>query len=146
MLKRFVPARPASMIKHAMPGNPLTFQSLTCATTDLDRDKASRLPYMQLIGSLLYLSTMTRPDIAYHMSILCCLMHDPTPVAYIAAIDLLLYVSTSNLTMHFPGVVQAPSGIDPSMRGASSHPVASSPSPTRRGGDRITMGSTCSAS
>ena len=43
-------------------------------------------------------------------------MHDPTPVAYYAAIDLLLYVSTSNLTMHFPGVVQAPSGLDPSMR------------------------------
>jgi len=116
LLERFVPARPASMIKHAMPCNPLTFQSLTCATTDLDRDKASRLPYMQLIGSLLYLSTMTRPDIAYHMSILCSLMHDPTPVAYYAAIDLLLYVSTSNLTMHFPGVVQAPSGLDPSMR------------------------------
>ena len=43
-------------------------------------------------------------------------MHDPTPIAYYAAIDLLLYVSTSNLSMHFPGVVQAPSGLDPSMR------------------------------
>ena len=115
LLERFVPARPASMIKHAMPCNPLTFQSLTCATTDQDRDKASRLPYMQLIGSLLYLSTMTRPDIAYHMSILCSFMHDPTPNAYHAAIDLLLYVSTSNLTMHFPGVVKALSGIDPNL-------------------------------
>ena len=42
-------------------------------------------------------------------------MHDPTPNAYYAAIDLLLYVLTSSLTMHFPGLVQAPSGIDPSM-------------------------------
>lgn len=55
LLKRFVPAPPASigMLKHAMPWNPLTLQSLTCASTDLDRDKASRVPYMQLIGSLL---------------------------------------------------------------------------------------------
>jgi len=118
LIERFVPARPASMIKHAMPCNPLTFQSLACATTDLERDKASRVPYMHLIGSLLYLSTMTRPDIAYHMSVLCSLMHDPTTVAYHAAIDLLLYVSASSLTLHFPGVAKAPSGVDPAL-GAS---------------------------
>ena len=115
LLERFVPTRPASMIKHAMPCNPLTFQSLTCAKNDLERDKASRLPYLQLIGSLLYLSTMTRPDIAYHMSVLCSLMHDPTPQAYYAAVDLLLYVSNSSLKLHFPGLSKAPSGINPSI-------------------------------
>ena len=103
------------MIRHAMPCNPLTFQSLACASSDIDRDKASRLPYMQLIGSLLYLSTMTRPDIAYHMSILCSFMHDPTPTAYHAAIDLLLYVSASSLTLHFPGSPKVLSGIDSSL-------------------------------
>ena len=96
-----------------MPCNPITFQSLTCASTDVDRDKAARLPYMQLIGSL-YLSTMTRPDIAYHMSVLCSFMHDPTPAAYYAAIDL-LYVSASSLSLHFPGVAKALSGIDPTL-------------------------------
>jgi len=115
LLERFAPARPSSMIRHAMPCNPLTFQSLTCASNDVDRDKASRLPYMQLIGSLLYLSTMTRPDIAYHMSVLCSFMHDPTPAAHHAAIDLLLYVSASSLTLHFPGLCKALSGIDPSL-------------------------------
>ena len=64
LLDRFAPAHPSSMIRHALPCNPRTFQSLACATSDIDRDKASRLPYMQLIGPLLYLSTMTRPDIA----------------------------------------------------------------------------------
>ena len=135
LLEKFVPTRPASMIKHAMPCNPLSFQSLTCAKTDLERDKASRLPYLQLIGSLLYLSTMTRPDIAYHMSVLCSLMHDPTPLAYYAAIDLLLYVSNSSLTLHFPGLSKAPSGIDPSMResiSASGGLVAFSDSTWRR--------------
>jgi hypothetical protein len=115
LVERFVPTRPASVLKHAMPCNPLTFQSLACAKTDLERDKASRLPYLQLIGSLLYLSTMTRPDIAYHMSVLCSLMHDPTTDAYYAAVDLLLYVSNSALVLHFPGTSKAPSGIDPSL-------------------------------
>ena len=67
---------------------------------------------MQLIGSLLYLSAMTRPDIAYHMSLWCSFMHDPTPLAYYVAIDLLLYVSASCLTLHFPGIAKARSGID----------------------------------
>ena len=60
------------------PCDPIAFQKLKPADNDLDRDRASRLPYLQLIGSLLYLSTMTRPDIAYHMSVLCSLMHDHT--------------------------------------------------------------------
>ena len=135
LIERFVPTRPASVIKHAMPCNPLTFQSLTCAKTELERDKASRLPYLQLIGSLLYLSTMTRPDIAYHMSVLCSLMHDPTTTAYYAAIDLLLYISNSALTLHFPGTSKAPSGLDRSMResiSASGGLVAFSDSTWRR--------------
>ena len=34
LLERFVPARPVIMIKHAMPCNPITFQSLACASSD----------------------------------------------------------------------------------------------------------------
>ena len=44
LLERFAPARPTSMIRHAMPCNPLTFQYLACANSDVERDKASRLP------------------------------------------------------------------------------------------------------
>ena len=112
MLERFVPTNPGSVIKHCMPCNPLTFQKLSTATTDEERDKAARLPYLQLVGSLLYL-TMTRPDISYHMSILCSYMHDPSPACYYAAIDLLLYVKYSkHLTLHFTGSMQPPSSID----------------------------------
>ena len=98
--------------KRSYPCKPHTFQKLRPAETDLEREKASRLPYLQLIGSLLYLSTMTRPDIAYHMSILCSLMHDPTKEAYEAALDFLMYIhTTSHLHISFTGSRDPPLGV-----------------------------------
>ena len=98
--------------KRANPCKPGVFQKLRPAQTDLEREKASRLPYLQLIGSLLYLSCMTRPDIAYHMAILCSMMHDPTVLAYSAALDLLAYVAhTSHSHLTFTGSCACPEGI-----------------------------------
>ena len=116
MMERFVPMQSASAIKHAMPCDPLTFQKLGTAADEHERAKAKRLPCLQLIGSLIYLSTMTRPDIAYYMSVLCSFMHDPSPDCYYAAIDLLLYVvNTKHKHIHFTGSVKTPAGMDPSM-------------------------------
>ena len=116
MIERFVPMTKSSVIKHSAPCNPISFQELSTAANDADRDKAKRLPYLQLIGSLLYLSTMTRPDIAYHMSILCSFMHDPSPACYHAAIDLLLYVvQTRDQSLNFSGSTRVPGGVDSSM-------------------------------
>ena len=96
-----------------MPCNPLTFQSLTGARTDEERDKVSKLPYLELIGSLLYLSTMTRPDISYHMSVLCQFMHDPSTQCYDAALDLLLYVHhTRHYFLKYDGSCKAPRGLE----------------------------------
>ena len=74
MLDKFVPSHKLNAIKHAMPCNPATFAKLTGAKSDEERARMRELPYMQLIGSLLYLSCMSRPDIAFHMSILCSFM------------------------------------------------------------------------
>ena len=116
MIERFVPMTKSSVIKHSAPCNPITFQALTTATTDAERDQAWRLPYLQLIGSLLYLSTMTRPDIAYHLSILCSFMHYPSPACYHAAIDLLLYiVTTRDRSLNFSGSAKVPAGVDSRM-------------------------------
>ena len=52
----------AQLVKHSMPCNPLTFQKLSTAKDDKERDKMRDLNYLQLIGSLLYL-TNTRPDV-----------------------------------------------------------------------------------
>ena len=91
---------------------PNSFQSLTCARSEIEREKAKKLPYLELIGSLLYLSTMTRPDIAYHMSVLCQFMHDPSPPCYDAALDLLMYVlHTRHYFLRYDGSSEAPSGL-----------------------------------
>ena len=116
LLEKFLPVLPTSLIKHAMPCNDSTFQRLSTAKNDKEREKAKALPYLQLIGSLLYLSTMTRPDLAYYLSVLCSFMHDPSPACYYAAIDVLLYVyATRNLSLHFPGSVKPPLGVDPKL-------------------------------
>ena len=118
LVERFIPAKTPSKYFHAhsMPCQPESFQRLTTAQSDDERDHMLHKPYLQLIGSLLYLSTMTRPDIAYHMSVLCSVMHDPSPESYYAAIDLLLYVSkTCDYTFTFSGRVDPPSALESSL-------------------------------
>ena len=113
LLDRFCPAKKATLQKRATPcASPLSFQKLRPAANDIEREKAARLPYLQIIGSLLYLSCMTRPDIAYHMSILCSFMHDPTVEAYDAAVHLLQYIaSTTHAQITFTGSTAPPDGI-----------------------------------
>ena len=112
LIERFCPNRKPSMGKRAAPLDPTSFQKLRAAQTDLEREKAARVPYLQIIGSLLYLSCMTRPDIAYYMSVLCSFMHDPTVEAYGAALDLLLYVAhTPHSPLSFTGVNTCPEGV-----------------------------------
>ena len=95
-----------------MPWNPESFQRLAQSRDAEEAEKLSKLPYLELIGSLLYLSTMTRPDIAYHMSILCSHMHDPSVACYNAAIDLLLYVGhTRHYCLRYSGTVDPPDGL-----------------------------------
>ena len=114
MIERFVPSKESSFVKHSMPCNPLTFQQLTTAKDETERERAAKLPYLQLIGSLLYLTTMTYPELSYHMSVLCSYMHDPSPECYHAAIDLLLYVSNTRNehTFTYTGSCTVPSGVD----------------------------------
>jgi len=104
MLEKFVPGHEINAREHSHPCNPSTFIKLACASSDEEREKMKRLPYQQLIGSLLYLACMTRPDIAYHMSILCKFMQDPSMDCYTAAISLLLYTGhTKHKFLHYDG-------------------------------------------
>ena len=53
-------------VKHSKPCSPEAFARLSIAKDDNERERVSKLPYLQIIGSLLYLSTMTRPDISFY--------------------------------------------------------------------------------
>ena len=96
-----------------MPCDPERFQRLTPASSDAEKERVSKLPYLEIVGSLLYLSTMTQPDIAYHMSILCSFMHNPSVECYQAAIELLLYVgNTRHYHLRYSGSTSAPEGVE----------------------------------
>ena len=112
MVAKFIPSHSTSSRAHTSPCVPDSFQRLTKSRNPAEKDRVSKLPYLEVVGSLLYLSTMTRPDIAYHMSVLCSFMHDPSLECYNAAIDLLLYVGhTKHYHLRYNGTVAAPDGL-----------------------------------
>lgn len=108
------------MAKKFIPGNTQTrecppveiFTRLDRAKDDTERAKAKELPYLSLVGALLYAAVMSRPDIAYHASVLSKFMSDPSPDCYHAAIQLLQYLhGTRQKTLHFSGKVSVPDGL-----------------------------------
>ena len=50
------------------------------------------LPYSQLVGSLLYASCMSRPDVAYETGVLARFMQDPSFECWIAALRVAIYL------------------------------------------------------
>jgi len=71
---------------------PDNFRNLAKAVDETERVAMRKLPYLELVGSLLYISTMSRPDVAYHLSVLCRFMSDPSPDCYTQAIGVLLFL------------------------------------------------------
>ena len=61
------------------------------ATTEQQAEMQQR-PYMELVGSLLYASISTRPDIAHAVAMLCRAMQNPGPAHWIAAKRVLRYL------------------------------------------------------
>jgi len=104
MVSRFVQAKGRHSITRDIPMTPDMEKKLRVAQSDAERAKVKQLPYLQLVGSLLYLAVMTRPDIMACMSRLCNYMHDPSEDCYEAALGVLLYVSrTKDLELTFTG-------------------------------------------
>ena len=97
LVERFIPAKTPSKYFHAhsMPCQPESFQRLTTAQSDDERDHMLHKPYLQLIGSLLYLSTMTRPDIAYAVGMLSRVLGKPTEELYRDALRVLAHAQVS---------------------------------------------------
>ena len=102
LLDRFIPNSDAIAYARRVPYPPSKFKELGPAKDDEEIERVKQLPYLQLIGALLYLSTMSRPDISYHMSVLCSHMQNPSLQCYEAAQSLLLYVGkTRHLSIRY---------------------------------------------
>ena len=64
---------------------------------------------MNIVGALLFVAVMTRPDISYNTSMLAKFMSDPTPDAYNLAVNLLLYLAHNpSLKMTYNGKALVP--------------------------------------
>ena len=87
-----------------VPGQVLSSQS------DLAEDKvgdprhvdASKLPYMRLVGCLLYVMTCTRPDISFSTTVVLRFMTKPLYVHWLACLYLVRYLKgTTNVGICF---------------------------------------------
>lgn len=60
--------------------------------TDEDRKQVAKVPYREVLGSLLYLARRTRPDISLAVGILCRSSHDPTMGQWMSVLRILRYL------------------------------------------------------
>jgi len=80
----------------------LVATALAQVVSEVDPDLVKR--YQQLVGSLLYAATNTRPDVAFSVGYLCRAMSKPTPDLYLAALRVLGYLyRTKHLGLRYQG-------------------------------------------
>ncbi|KAL2239854.1 UNVERIFIED_CONTAM: Retrovirus-related Pol polyprotein from transposon TNT 1-94 [Sesamum indicum] len=73
-----------------------------CPKTTFEKDKMSKVPYSNVIGSIMFLMVCTRPDIAYAISCLSRYMSNPGPPHWEALKWLLRYLrGTDNIGINF---------------------------------------------
>jgi hypothetical protein len=72
------------------PGAPLT--DAQCPISDNEKKDMKNIPYKQLVGSLLYIARMMRPDISFAVSLLSRFMANPGRVHWEAAKRVLKYL------------------------------------------------------
>jgi hypothetical protein len=109
LLNKFIPNSDAVAFGRKIPYPVSGVKELHEASSDSEIERVKALPYLQLVGALLYLSTMTRPDIAYYMSVLCSFMQNPSLKCYEAAQSVLLYVGhTRQLSLHYSKTYYVP--------------------------------------
>jgi len=109
LLNKFIPNSDTIAFGRKIPYPVSRVKELHEASSDAEIEKVKALPYLQLVGALLYLSTMTRPDIAYMMSILCSFMQNPSMQCYEAAQSVLLYVGhTRDLSLRYSHTYAVP--------------------------------------
>ncbi|UYV67996.1 hypothetical protein LAZ67_5002745, partial [Cordylochernes scorpioides] len=75
-----------------------------CPKDDQEIEEMNKIPYRQTIGSLMYLMTGTRPDIAYAVSAVSQFMNNPGPSHWTAVKKIFGYLkATKNIGICFGG-------------------------------------------
>lgn len=93
IFQRFVPA--SHPIRSLPVKNKEAFNNLGIAASTVERDAMRDKPYLAACASLLWLHSTLRADISVHVATLCQYMHDPSPAAWAAVIDLIAYTHYS---------------------------------------------------
>ena len=89
------------------------FNKLDRATSDVERAKVQSFQYASVVGAILYIAVMSRPDIAWHASILAKFLADPSSDCCDAATQLLQYLhSTRKKRLYFSGKIEVPEGLE----------------------------------
>ena len=109
LLNKFIPNSDTIAFSRRIPYTVDGLKSLAEASSDEEIERMRKLPYLQIVGALLYLSVMSRPDISHHMSVLCSFMQNPSYKCYEAAQSVLLYVgSTRHLSIKYSRTFAVP--------------------------------------
>ena len=104
-------------IESHLPTGPLRksveeFEKLVPEDSD-DNNKVSATTYMQMIGSILWVANMTRPDIAYYASRLAMYCKSPTKHHEYFALCVIGYlIKTKDMGITFGGKIRKPMGVD----------------------------------
>ena len=95
------------------PTNPREWDLLSrdqCPESEEGKADAARLPYRQLIGSMMYLMVGTRPDLAHPLSVLSDYLINHGRPHYDVALRLLAYVrATSHVGLTYVGEAEGTS-------------------------------------
>ena len=106
MVRKFYPQGIENTIARDVPCRPEDMALCGFAEDDVERSRMRDVPFLQLMGSLLYASVMSRPDIDYYVGHICTFMHEPNEHCYKCAMDILLYLyrSREKRIRYSPGV------------------------------------------
>ena len=112
--EKFFPNFESHNVKYDVPGSRELYAKLDFAETDEERESMSNVPYLQIVGSILYACVMTRPDCMFYISNLCRYLSNPSRACFKAAQQLLMYLGkTRDLKITFGDTQRLPSYFQP---------------------------------
>ena len=127
MFAKFLPKDHAKLWKLPVGGDEESlkaFMELAPAGTDAEAQQTLKDGYMSIIGAILWVSQMTRPDVAFHTAFLAKLMQRPSKAAFSAALGVICYLERTSAMGLTYGVDEGMSTYADSSFGRSPRPMA----------------------